>query len=74
MADVPAAARVVIIGGGIIGLLHAYHLARLGWREVGAARAGQADQWLDLPCCRLVGQLRTNANITRLLTESVAAL
>ena len=30
----PARARVVIIGGGVIGCSIAYHLAHLGWRDV----------------------------------------
>jgi dimethylglycine oxidase len=30
----PAQARVVIIGGGIVGCSLAYHLTRLGWRDV----------------------------------------
>jgi len=32
--SLPTSARVVIVGGGIIGCSIAYHLAKLGWREV----------------------------------------
>ena len=31
---VPAAARVVVIGAGIVGNSLAYHLARLGWKDL----------------------------------------
>jgi 4-methylaminobutanoate oxidase (formaldehyde-forming) len=31
---IPTSARVVIIGGGIIGCSVAYHLTKLGWRDV----------------------------------------
>jgi glycine/D-amino acid oxidase-like deaminating enzyme len=30
----PTQARVVIVGGGIIGCSVAYHLTKLGWRDV----------------------------------------
>jgi len=33
-ASIPKHARVVIIGGGVIGCNTAYHLAKLGWRDV----------------------------------------
>jgi glycine cleavage system aminomethyltransferase T/glycine/D-amino acid oxidase-like deaminating enzyme len=34
MSGLPARANVVIIGAGIVGNSLAYHLARLGWREI----------------------------------------
>lgn len=30
--DLPTQARVVIIGGGIVGCSVAYHLTKLGWK------------------------------------------
>jgi glycine/D-amino acid oxidase-like deaminating enzyme len=38
----PSQARVVIIGGGIIGCSVAYHLAKRGWKRRGAAGAQAA--------------------------------
>src|SRR5579859_2249528 len=34
MNDIPSRARAVIIGAGIVGNSLAYHLARLGWRDL----------------------------------------
>src|ERR1700683_613283 len=33
-ANLPKHARVVIVGGGIIGCSGAYHLAHMGWKDV----------------------------------------
>ncbi len=41
-AGLPSHARVVIIGGGIVGCSTAYHLTRLGWRDVVLLRAWSA--------------------------------
>lgn len=34
MPELPASARVVVIGAGIVGNSLVYHLARLGWRDI----------------------------------------
>jgi len=32
--DLPARARVVIVGGGVIGCSVAYHLSKMGWSDI----------------------------------------
>ena len=34
MVDLPSRARVVVVGGGVIGTSVAYHLTKLGWTDV----------------------------------------
>ena len=43
MSDFPSHARILIIGGGVIGTSIAYHLGKIGMRERSPAGAGQAD-------------------------------
>jgi 4-methylaminobutanoate oxidase (formaldehyde-forming) len=62
----------VVIGGGIVGCSVAYHLARLGWRDTVLVERGRLTCGSTFHAAGLVGQLRSNANITRMLTESVA--
>lgn len=71
MAQFPSAARAVIIGGGIIGCSTAYHLARLGWRDVVLLERQKLTSGSTWHAAGLVGQLRTSANITQLLKYSV---
>jgi 4-methylaminobutanoate oxidase (formaldehyde-forming) len=68
---VPSHARVVIIGGGIIGCSTAYHLAKEGWRDVVLIERAKLTSGSTFHAAGLVGQLRSNANVTRLLTQSV---
>src|SRR5882672_8846701 len=71
MTSVPSTARAVIIGGGIIGCSTAYHLAKLGWRDVVLLERHKLTSGSTWHAAGLVGQLRTSANITQLLKYSV---
>src|ERR1700741_4010230 len=71
MAQVPAEARAVIIGGGIIGCSTAYHPARLGWQDILPLERNKLTSGSTWHAAGLVGQLRTSANITQLLKYSV---
>src|SRR5690606_24564223 len=71
MAAVPSHARCVVIGGGIIGCSVAYHPAREGWQDVVLHGRGQLTGGSTWHAAVLVGQLRTNANVTQLLKHSV---
>ncbi|HUF55166.1 MAG TPA: FAD-dependent oxidoreductase [Thermohalobaculum sp.] len=71
MTDLPESAKAVIIGGGIVGCSTAYHLARLGWSEVVLLERHKLTSGSTFHAAGLVGQLRSNANITQLLGYSV---
>lgn len=67
----PTQARVVIVGGGIIGCSTAYHLSMLGWRDVILLEQAKLTSGSTHHAAGLVGQLRTAASITQLLSYSV---
>jgi sarcosine dehydrogenase len=71
MTSLPSQARAVIVGGGIMGCSVAYHLSREGWRDVVLLERKQLTSGSTFHAAGLVGQLRTNANITQLLKHSV---
>ncbi len=71
MAAQPESARVVIVGGGIVGCSVAYHLAKLGWTDTVLVEKHQLTSGSTFHAAGLVGQLRTSANITQLLGNSV---
>ena len=62
--------KIIIIGGGIVGCSTAYHLADLG-HEVCLIESGKLTSGSTWHAAGLVGQLRSNANITQLLGYSV---
>src|SRR5437016_7566899 len=71
MPTLPRHADIVVIGGGIIGCSTAYHLAKLGRRDVLLLERKQLTSGSTWHAAGLVGQLRTSANITQLLKYSV---
>ena len=72
MTSLPGRARVVIIGGGIVGASVAYHLAHLGWTDVVLLEQGQLSCGTTWHAAGLVGQLRASESGTRLVQYSAA--
>nr|WP_325248662.1 FAD-dependent oxidoreductase [Amylibacter sp.] len=66
----PSSSKIIIVGGGIIGCSTAYHLAQMG-QEVLLLEKAQLTSGSTWHAAGLVGQLRSNANITRLLGYSI---
>ncbi len=69
-ADLPAAARAVIVGGGVVGCSLAYHLTRLGWQDVLLLERKQLTSGTTWHAAGLIGQLRATENLTRLAKYS----
>jgi glycine cleavage system T protein len=59
-------ARIVIIGGGVIGLGVAYHLAELGVSDVVLLERNQLTSGTSWHAAGIVGPLRASLNLTRL--------
>src|SRR6476469_1932516 len=66
----PERARVVIIGGGVIGTSVAYHLTKLGETDVVLVEQGQLSSGTTWHAAGLVGQLRASESGTRLVQYS----
>jgi len=64
--SIPSHARVVIIGGGIVGCSLAYHLAKRGCTDVLLLERRQLTCGTTWHAAGLVGQLRATHNLTRL--------
>ena len=66
----PKHARAVIIGGGVAGASVAYHLAKLGWKDVVLLERKQLTSGTTWHAAGLIGQLRASSNMTRLAKYS----
>ena len=67
---IPHKARAVIIGGGIAGCSLAYHLTKLGWRDVVLLERKKLTSGTTWHAAGLIAQLRATANMTRLAKYS----
>ena len=77
MTQLPSHARVVIVGGGIVGCSVAYHLAMRGETDVLVLERNKLTSGTTWHAAGLVGQLRATRNLTQLAkytTELFAGL
>lgn len=65
-------ARVVVIGGGVIGCSVAYNLTRLGWSDVLVLERGRLTCGTTWHAAGVVGQLGSHDTLTSLKLQSVA--
>src|SRR4029079_16597861 len=70
MAELPQQAQVVIIGGGVGGCSIAYHLTQMGWKYVIILERHEVTSGSTWHSAGLVGQMRSDANLTRLMHYS----
>ena len=64
--SVPSQARVVIVGGGVVGCSVAYHLAKQGWKDIVLLERKQLTSGTTWHAAGLIGQLRASSNMTKL--------
>ena len=62
----PTQSRVIIVGGGIIGCSIAYHLTKLGWKDVTILERGELTCGTTWHAAGLVTQLRSTHTMTEL--------
>ncbi|MEM6972706.1 MAG: FAD-dependent oxidoreductase [Pseudomonadota bacterium] len=68
--SLPTHARVVVIGGGVIGCSVAYHLVKQGWRDVVLLERKALTSGTTWHAAGLIAQLRASQNMTRLAKYS----
>src|SRR5512141_1598196 len=70
MAELPKYAQAVIIGGGVGGCSIAYHLAKMGWKDIVLLERHELTSGSTWHSAGLVGQMRSDANLTRMMHYS----
>ena len=68
--NIPEEANVVIIGGGVIGCSIAYHLGKLGWKDILLLERKKLTCGTTWHAAGLIAQLRATQNMTRLAKYS----
>ena len=67
----PDEAKVIIIGGGVIGCSVAYHLTKFGWKDVVLFERDQLTSGTTWHAAGLVSQLGPSAAITKIRKYSL---
>ena len=71
-AKLPTQAQVVIIGGGIVGCSVAYHLCKLGWKDVVLLERKTIASGTSWAAAGLMGQLWSTSALTKLASISLS--
>jgi 4-methylaminobutanoate oxidase (formaldehyde-forming) len=71
MVTFPTSARIIVIGGGVIGTSIAYHLAKSGAQDVLLLEKSQLTEGATWHAAGLVGQFRSQQNLMQLMRDSV---
>ena len=71
MASLPKHARVVVVGGGVIGCSVAYNLAKRGWKDVLLLEKHKLTSGTTWHAAGLVGQMRASKIETELSAQAV---
>ncbi|MCP4009992.1 MAG: FAD-binding oxidoreductase, partial [Proteobacteria bacterium] len=69
--SLPGSARIVIIGGGVIGTSIAYHLTLSGEKDVILLEKSKLTDGATWHAAGLVGQFRSQQNLMSLMSDSV---
>ena len=71
--NIPQEADVVIIGGGVIGCSVAYHLGKLGWKNIVLIERKKLTSGTTWHAAGLIAQLRATQNMTRKIRRAKQA-
>ena len=71
MNELPNTAKVVVIGGGVVGTSTAYHLAKFGWKNTILLERDQLTSGTTWHAAGLVSQLGPSAAITKIRKYSL---
>ena len=71
MKKIPSSAKVVVIGGGVVGCSCAYHLAKFGWKDVILLERDKLTSGTTWHAAGLVSQIGPSATITKIRKYSL---
>ena len=69
--ELPKSAKVIVIGGGVVGCSCAYHLAKFGWKDVILLERDKLTSGTTWHAAGLVSQLGPSATITKIRKYSL---
>ena len=69
--SLPSSARVVVVGGGVIGCSVAYHLTKFGWNDVVLLERDLLTSVTTWHAAGLLGQLGSSATLTKIRSHSL---